>query len=128
MITYYQTATRNSPEVKINAKDGVIELKGSSSPENVRKFYEPIFNEIDKFEQIGSDSITASFNMEYFNTGTSKCFFVILKKLKKLEKQGLEVRVHWFYEEDDECMYEIGEDYQSVLDLPFDFKEISVDY
>ncbi len=126
-FSYYQTATRNSPEVRIDGNAGILMMRGSSSPENVRNFYDPVFKAVDDLDKASCTSITATFDMIYFNTGTSKCFFVILKKLEKLKSRGKEVMIEWFYEEDDESMHEIGEDYSDILGLPFEFKEVKLD-
>ncbi|MBO7596417.1 MAG: SiaC family regulatory phosphoprotein [Bacteroidales bacterium] len=40
-------------------------------------------------------------------------------------KSVAEVVINWYYEEDDEDMLEAGEDYQSILKLPFKMVEIS---
>jgi len=37
---------------------------------------------------------------------------------------GTEVKVNWYYEEDDEDMLEAGEDYQAIIDLPFKMIEV----
>ncbi len=126
-FSFYQTATRTSPEVRIDGECGTIQLKGTSSPENVQRFFDPVFRAVDDLEKSVADSIIATFDMIYFNTGTSKCFFVILKKLKDLEGKGKDVKVNWYYEEDDDGMYELGEDYQDMLDLDFEFKEVRFD-
>jgi hypothetical protein len=47
-----------------------------------------------------------------------------LKRLSKLEANGKELTVNWFYEEGDDDMMEAGEDFCDLLDLDFNFIEI----
>ena len=37
---------------------------------------------------------------------------------------GTDVKVNWYYEEDDEDMLAAGEDYQAIIDLPFKMIEV----
>ena len=65
---------------------------------------------------------TISINPDLFNTSSSKCILDVFKKLETLS--GTEVKVNWYYEEDDEDMLEAGEDYQAIIDLPFKMIEV----
>jgi len=46
----------------------------------------------------------------------------VFKKLESLS--GTSVKVKWYYEEDDEDMLEAGEDYEAIIDLPFEMIEV----
>ena len=126
-FSFFQTATRTTPEVRIDGEEGIIEFKGSSSPEHVERFFQPIFEAVDDLAEVLADTITATFDMVYFNSGTSKCIFLVLKKLKGLEEDGKSIHVNWHYEEDDEGMREVGEDFQDILNLPFEYKEVEIE-
>lgn len=78
---------------------------------------------MDDFVQQGGRSLKATFDFVYFNTSTSKCLYEILKKAKSYQIAGNEVDINWFYEEDDDDMKEVGEDFADLLDLPFHFCE-----
>ena len=43
----------------------------------------------------------------------------ILKRLEKLAMSGKTVKINWYYEEDDQLLKEIGEDFATVVDVPF---------
>ena len=62
--------------------------------------------------------------LEYFNTSSSKCILDVFKKLEAIHKAKNEVEVNWYYEEDDEDMLEAGEDYESIIRVPFKMIEI----
>jgi hypothetical protein len=62
--------------------------------------------------------------LEYFNTSSSKCILDVFKKLEAINKGENDVLINWYYEEDDEDMLEAGEDYESIIRVPFKMIEI----
>jgi hypothetical protein len=116
--------TRVTPLVKFDPDEGVLEMRGRSSPENAIQFYQKVIDSLSAFAESGRDSFTANFAFEYFNTSSSKCLFDVFKRLSTLKNKGCDVNINWFYEEDDEDMMEAGEDYSDLLELEFNFIEI----
>ncbi|MBN2756618.1 MAG: DUF1987 domain-containing protein [Bacteroidales bacterium] len=115
-----------TPTVEMDAKSGVIEIKGRSIPENSIDFYKPIVEWLDEYASSPSGETTVNIKLEYFNTSSSKCILDVFKKLELVYKKSGEkgVVINWFYEEDDEDMLEAGEDYQSILKIPFKMIEL----
>jgi len=112
--------TRITPAVLLDTARGIFKMYGRSSPENSMQFYEPI---ISKLSEMQGDKVDVRIKMEYFNTSSSKCIYDLLKEIKKLDNKGKQVMVRWYYDEDDEDMFEAGEDYSDLIDLPFKFIE-----
>ena len=48
----------------------------------------------------------------------------VFKKLEVLKKNSADVVINWYYEEDDEDMLEAGEDYESIIKVPFKMIQI----
>ena len=124
MEKFFIEPTRVTPQVNFDPDEGILEIKGRSSPENSIVFYQKIIDGLDYFAQSGGDTFTANFSFEYFNTSSSKCLFDLFKKLGALAEGGKDLVINWYYEEDDEDMMEAGEDYADLLDLEFNFLEI----
>ena len=99
-------------------------LKGRSILENATDFYAPILLELEKYNQHPAAQTLVDFQLEYFNTSSSKCILDILKQLQEIHLGISEVTINWFYDEDDEEMLEIGEDYSSIINVPFELKLI----
>jgi hypothetical protein len=116
--------TRITPLINFDPNQGILELKGRSSPENSIVFYQRLIDALDDFIQSESGELVANFAFEYFNTSSSKCLFDVFKRLSKFSDEGKSLTINWFYEEDDEDMMEAGEDYCDLLDLDFNFIEI----
>jgi len=116
--------TRVTPLINFDPSEGLLEIKGRSSPENTIQFYQPLMEALDAYLDEGGNGLTANIAFEYFNTSSSKCLFDLFKKLSQLDEDGRDLHINWFYEEDDEDMMEAGEDYSDLLDLEFNFLEI----
>ncbi|MDE0472655.1 MAG: DUF1987 domain-containing protein [Ekhidna sp.] len=119
--------TRTTPMVKFDPDEGLLEMKGRSSPENSIQFYQKVLDSIDEYSEHGGGEFTANIAFEYFNTSSSKCLFDVFKRVRKIEDSGREVTINWFYEEGDDDMMEAGEDYSDLLNLDFNFREIEED-
>ncbi|PRY95999.1 DUF1987 domain-containing protein [Marinilabilia salmonicolor] len=124
METIIREDTPKTPYVKLDGEKGVVEIKGRSIPENSVEFYKPLIDWIDEYGDDPKDNTIINIQLEYFNTSSSKCILDIFKKLELLFKKGFKVQVNWYYEEDDEDMFEAGEDYQSIINLPFKMIEM----
>jgi hypothetical protein len=116
--------TPKTPTVEFNAEEGKVEIKGRSIPENSVEFYNPLIAWLEEYGNNPKDVTQVNIQLEYFNTSSSKCILDVFKKLESLAKAGNDIKVNWFYEEDDEDMLEAGEDYQSIIKLPFKMIEI----
>ena len=67
------------------------------------------------------------FQLEYANSGSSKWILEILKDLQNYAREGNNVKIIWCYELDDESIQELGELYDSTVELPFEMKGIEVE-
>ncbi|WP_066627593.1 DUF1987 domain-containing protein [Labilibacter marinus] len=124
METIVREGTPKTPYVRFDGEKGVIEIKGRSIPENSIEFYKPLIDWLEEYDGAGKDETAVNVQLEYFNTSSSKCILDIFKKLELLFKKGHKVEVNWYYEEDDEDMFEAGEDYQSIINIPFKMIEM----
>jgi hypothetical protein len=116
--------TPKTPSVRFDALQGLIEIKGRSIPENSIEFYKPLVDWLEKYGESPAELSQVNIQLEYFNTSSSKCILDVFKKLESIHKAKHEVIINWYYEEDDEDMLEAGEDYESIIRVPFKMIEI----
>ncbi|MFC2096408.1 DUF1987 domain-containing protein [Bacteroidota bacterium] len=116
--------TPKTPTVNFDASTGIIEIKGRSIPENSIEFYRPLVEWLEEYSKEPQDLTTVNIQLEYFNTSSSKCILDVFKKLEAIKKARNEVIINWYYEEDDEDMLEAGEDYESIIRIPFKMIEV----
>jgi hypothetical protein len=114
--------TAKTPFVKFE-ENGQLELKGRSIPENSIEFYEPMVSWLEEYATNPQEKTVLHVQLEYFNTSSSKCILDVFKKLEAIKKAGHDVVIKWYYEEDDEDMLEAGEDYQTIISVPFEMIE-----
>lgn len=112
--------TGRTPAVTFNATQGTLEISGRSIPENSISFYKPLFDWIDTYIEQPREQTNIVFNLEYFNTSSSKCILDMLRKLEKLSIAGHKAKVEWHYEDGDEDMEESGNDFKSLIKLDID--------
>jgi hypothetical protein len=118
METMNLLGTSKSPELVLNP-NGELKLSGRSIPEDAKGFYMPALEWAREYAINPAEETKMEVRLEYFNTSSSKCILDIFKILEGMFKAGRNVEIVWFYEEDDEDMLEAGEDYASIIRVPF---------
>ncbi|MDD3859344.1 MAG: DUF1987 domain-containing protein [Bacteroidales bacterium] len=111
-------STEKTPEVNSDYKHGKIELIGVIIPENPLIF----FGELEKVVEeckTNSDNLEIDFKLDYFNTGAARYIYDLLKNLKNHQNCS----INWYYESDDEDIYESGIEFQQLSGLKFNFIE-----
>lgn len=122
-------ATVNSPRIVLNPEEKKFEFSGESRPENVRNFYLPVLEWLEKFSTHQSElkepermpALNCLFNFEYFNSTSAKYILDIFKSLNTLHSLGVDLDIKWLYEEDDEDMLEVGEEMSRMSKLKFEY-------
>ena len=110
----------DTPYVLLDKTNNKFEFSGKSLPEDVVEFYKPILNWLDAFTESPNDSCEIVFKMDYFNTASSKLFLDIFEKFEAIKEKGSDIRIKWYYLEDDEDMEEAGEGYGDLVDIEVD--------
>lgn len=108
----------DTPKIILDKTNGIFEISGRSLPEDCAGFYKPILDWIRQYARDANASTDFVFNLEYFNTASSKLILDILTALTVIEG----ITVYWHYQEDDEDMKEAGEEYKDLVELPFELK------
>lgn len=118
--------TSKTPEIRFLAKKGVLELKGVSIPEDAENIYLPLIDWVEHYVKTTSNKVTTfSFKLIYFNTTTSDYLVGILRKLKLLLAKKQQVKIVWYYEEEDEDMRETGNHFQAIIGISFEFVSVA---
>ena len=123
--------TEYSPKVNFTPSENIFELLGTSRPEDVIAFYEPIRQAIEKYvaeylSQNSDDKIKqlnykVVFNLNYINSASSKYILQIIDNFKRLHTAGANIEIVWHYEDMDDQILEDGEDLSDVIRVPFTF-------
>jgi hypothetical protein len=91
--------TPNTPNVNLNPETGVMKIEGRSIPENPGDFFDPIIEWLEEYFQHPIDVTSFEMNLEY--------------------DDGKSCLINWYYEEDDEAIFSLGEHYRNTIKIPF---------
>ena len=115
--------TKHSPEIILNP-NGMIKILGRSIHENVTEFFAPVEDWVEKYIEVPADITCVDMNLEYFNSASAKVFIHLLEKIKHVTLKNKKFVFNWYHEEGDEDIFERGEYFASVLDVPFNFIKV----
>ena len=116
--------TNTTPTVKCDGAKGFCEIKGKSNPANTIDFYKILYDYIDEYSKVPAALTDVHIQFDYFNTSTSKCILTAFRKFETILREGHNVVINWYFEKGDEDMLEAGNDFQSVIHVPFKLVEI----
>ncbi|MBV6511845.1 MAG: hypothetical protein FMNOHCHN_01331 [Ignavibacteriaceae bacterium] len=114
--------TKSTLAVNFDARTGILELSGSSYPENTSEFFQPLITWIQNYFLQVTKPLTLNLKIDYLNSSSIKFLSDIIDKLQHYYKSGGEVEINWYYKEDDEDMKEMGEEIKE--DVAFKFNLI----
>ena len=116
--------TEDTPYISFDPDSNVFEISGRSLPEDASKFYDSVHEWLNKYVLNPNDSTELSMKLDYFNSASARKIVEILFILEKIQEVNKEVKVLWFYNEDDEVMEARGEEIKSVVELPFELRSV----
>ncbi len=123
--------TDRTPEVTIDAENAYFCMEYDSRPEDVRKFYYPIIEKLkiitdtiiqkNTLKYFDEKPFVFEFKMGYFNSSSAKFILDLLSIVQNFKNAGANIKINWFYFDDDEDMKEAGEDFSDFCDIKFNF-------
>lgn len=118
--------TERSPEIDFNFENHTFLVKGESCPEDVSEFFGPIMGQLEEYASNASgETIQFTFELIYFNSSTAKVLMGLFDTLDEAAESGNDVTVTWVYEEDDDNMEEMGEEFGEDLEhAKFELKAV----
>ena len=112
-------ATAKTPSIAFNPDQGMLEIKGRSTPEDSRIFYKPLIAWCEEYANNPPPKTTVDVHLEHFDTSSSKGLLDLIKRLKSIKDSQKEVEIVWHYESSDEDILEAGEHFEHITGLPF---------
>ncbi len=113
---------KNTPKVVGNVNLNELIFKGNSYPENVLQFYTPIFNWIEELKNEKTE-IKVDCQFYYIASSSVIAFLKLLQKVEStFEKEN--IKFIWKYEEGDDDIKKIGQDYSTILNTPIEIIEV----
>ena len=114
-------ATERTPEIQLSSINGIFRMKGESYPEDVSAFYGQVIVAVDQLSNNLAKPLTVDVAMIYINSSSIKAMFRIFEGLEAVRKNGQTLSITWHYQDDDDIMQEVGEDFKDRFpDLPIE--------
>jgi len=114
-------ATDRTPEIQLSIADGIFSMRGESFPEDVAAFYGQVIMAIDALASTIQGPLKVDVAMVYINSSSIKAMFRIFEGLENVRKQGHPLSITWHFQDDDDIMQELGEDFKDRFpDLPIE--------
>ena len=112
MSELHITATDRTPEIRLSIDEGVFSMKGESFPEDVSAFYGQVIVAIDQLPVAVKKPMSVDISMVYINSSSIKAMFRIFEGFEAVRKAGHELSITWNFQDDDDIMQELGEDFK----------------
>lgn len=134
MEALIKESTENTPGIILDHTKHMLEFLGESRPEDVKKFFAPVFSWLEEYKSYlyfiaGSSSasvdVNCNFKLEYFNSSSAKVFLDLLNSLKDICKEGgnAKLNINWYYDAPDEDMRDAGEEFEKMVGIKFNLIE-----
>lgn len=115
------------PTINFNSETGKLNISGESYLEETQKFYNKLITWINDYIATKPQQIELNIQLNYFNTSSSKSLTDILFVLKDFEKEGGNVTVNWYFDDnadDAEDQREEIEDFMEQTELEINIKSL----
>lgn len=111
MDNLYIPPTPSSPEVDFKFDENTLSLRGESYPENAAAFFGDILRQLEAYlGACDGCKITVSIALAYFNSSSTKMLFNLVGLLSDAAEAGNEVVLNWFHDEEDDTIFEFGQE------------------
>ena len=115
--------TETTPSVNFNPENGKLIIEGNSIPNDAEEFFTPILSWLEEYVNTTKVKTTLIIKLHYFNVSSSKRILYMFYKLNELLKYSKPVVIKWYYSEDEDEMFEVGQDFAFMVNVPFHFIE-----
>lgn len=116
------------PAIEFDFATNQFSVQGTCYPENTRDFFAPITGRFEEHLKSLSDTeVSFELKLSYFNSSATRVFFQMFETLEECAVAGNKVTVTWLYEEGDENMEELAEEFEDEFEVAtYITKEIEV--
>ena len=121
MSDLHIAATDRTPDIQLSVAQGIFSMRGESFPEDVAAFYGKVILAIDALASTIQGPLKVDVAMVYINSSSIKAMFRIFEGLENVRKNGHPLTITWHFQDDDDIMQELGEDFKDRFpDLPIE--------
>jgi len=94
-------------------------MQGDSYPENSYELFHQVFEWIERFLAEAERPLSLELRLLYLNTSSIKAMMDIFDLLEAAHQQGKAVAVNWYYDQQNERVVELAEEFKEDCTFPF---------
>ncbi|HZW21334.1 biofilm regulation phosphoprotein SiaC [Noviherbaspirillum sp.] len=112
-------STQSTPSIMTDYREGTVEMRGDSYPENSFELFSPAMRWIEEYLAQAGRPLTLNLHLLYLNTSSVKAMMDIFDILEEAHQAGGRVTVNWYYDEQNERVAELAEEFKEDCSFPF---------
>ena len=109
-------ATQTSPRVTF--KDGILVIQGKSIPQESAPFFDPLLKALNEYSLNPLAETRIELRVEYLNSDSMRSLMNIMIIAEKIFLAGNKVYVDWYYQTEEDIIYDAGTIFQSLIEIP----------
>jgi len=113
-------ATQSTPEIRTDLGNGKVFMQGDSYPENSYELFNQLIEWIEQFLSADSRPLHMELRLLYLNTSSIKVMMDIFDIFEQAHQDGRRVSVQWLYDQRNERVAELAEEFREDCSFPFD--------
>ena len=118
MESLHIAPTSTTPEVTLDASEGVVTITGVSDEQDALGFYFPVIQWLEAYQHQAAQETILNIRLKYFNTASAKALYEIVKRIATLRKNGNTATVNWYYDQDDPVLKDDIEHFCDIVTIP----------
>jgi len=116
--------SEDTPLVDFDTATGVFKVTGRALPEDAHEFFKPLEVWLESYIEDPCDTTRVEMRIDYFNSAATRYIFNLLMGIEDLVDAGKDASIVWYYKADDEMIEAKGEEFESMLEVPFEMKPL----
>ena len=110
----------STPTVLGDWEAGVLKMSGDSYPENSFELFGPVIQWVESYLGENVAPLRLELSLLYLNTSSVKAVMEIFDTLEAAHLSGRDVRVTWFFDQNNERVGELAEEFKEDCTFPFE--------
>ena len=111
--------TSSTPAILTDSQNGVLTLSGDSYPENSFELFGPVIAWVEAYLARDRTPLRLELSLLYLNTSSVKAVMEIFDLLEDAHGQGRDVSVNWYFDQSNERVGELAEEFKEDCTFPF---------
>jgi len=119
MKNFAIAGSQSTPAIDANSESGTLSMQGDSYPENSYELYSQVIDWINDYLSSCEQPLLLDLRLLYLNTSSIKALMDIFDLLEEAHQTGREVAVTWSYDQRNERVAQLAEEFKEDCTFPF---------